>query len=110
MARRSRQRPAAHLCGAAGSGSDHGHGAKRQEAVEKRTSLRFIPNPFLEVIMRSYVITRLGPLGRINEVWNLYLGHTRHLPDNVDGLLGQARASEAKISSLLGRPAAGLKM
>jgi SAM-dependent methyltransferase len=60
--------------------------------------------------MRSYVITQLGVPARINEAWNLYLGHTRNVAENVHILLDQARRAEAKISLLRGEPVTDLKM
>jgi SAM-dependent methyltransferase len=60
--------------------------------------------------MRSYITTRLGTLGRINEAWNLYVNHTRHVKENVRGLLQQARDSDAKIGSLLGESVTGRRM
>jgi SAM-dependent methyltransferase len=60
--------------------------------------------------MRSYVTIPLGVPARINETWNLYLGHARNVRENVRGLLNQARASDAKIMSLLGCPVNDMKM
>jgi SAM-dependent methyltransferase len=60
--------------------------------------------------MKSYVATRLGPFGRINEVGNLYLRHTRNVAQNVRAVLEEARHDRAKISSLLGAPVIGLRM
>ena len=60
--------------------------------------------------MGSYVKTKLGAIGRINEFWNLYVGHRRDTREVVRRLLEQARASELEISALLGASVTGLKM
>ena len=60
--------------------------------------------------MKSYVSTKLGWISRISESWNLYRNHSQGLRQNVLGQLAQARLTEARVSSLLGTPAVGLKM
>ena len=60
--------------------------------------------------MSSYVRTNLGVFGRLNEFWDLYVGHRRDAAKQIHRLLDQARASEREISALLGTPVAGLKM
>lgn len=60
--------------------------------------------------MKSYVATRLGPFGRINELSNIYLRHTRNVPQKVHGILEEVRYSSERISSLLGAPTSGLSM
>jgi SAM-dependent methyltransferase len=60
--------------------------------------------------MKSYVKTRLGALGRLNETWSLHLGHTKHAKENVSALLHQASDANTKISQLLGTPVVGCDM
>src|SRR5579862_4684031 len=60
--------------------------------------------------MKSYVATNLGWRGRVNEIRNLYRGHTRGVENRVYRLLEEARECDAKVRSILGAPVAGLKM
>lgn len=60
--------------------------------------------------MKSYVAIKLGVFNRLNEAWNLYFLHTRKLKETVAGMLSQARETEAKIGSILGKPVNRLNM
>jgi SAM-dependent methyltransferase len=60
--------------------------------------------------MKSYIITSLGALSRINELWNLYRNHKQNVKANARGLLEQAIETESKINLLIGAPVTGLKM
>jgi SAM-dependent methyltransferase len=60
--------------------------------------------------MKSYIASSLSPLERLNEARHLYLKHTQNVPENVRNMLEDARRNSAKIESLLGSSASGLKM
>ena len=60
--------------------------------------------------MKSYVSTRLGVFSRIIEAWNLYLIHSQRTEETAKKMLDQARETDLKITSLLGKPVNGLKM
>ena len=59
---------------------------------------------------KSYVATRLGPWGRLDEARNLYLVHKLDVRKNVGRLLEEAAFFRGEIEGLRGEPMSGLEI